>query len=163
MSKVPNLEKLRNFIKYDNGVLINKYQRGKCKPDTILGTKDRGGYLVMQFDGKLYKVHHIVYYINTGVWPNMLDHIDGNRLNNSIENLRIADHTTNNRNQKIRKTNTFGTVGVSFYNNVKKWSAEIFDKGKKISLGWYNDKNEAVAARKSAEIAFGYHKNHGRV
>jgi hypothetical protein len=100
--------------------------------------------------------------LSNGEWPNgQVDHINGDRSDNRICNLRIVDSQQNCRNQKLRKTNATGTMGVYFHKLTGKWTAQIMQSGKRIHLGLFDTKEGAISARKLAEVGYGYHPNHG--
>jgi hypothetical protein len=80
-----------------------------------------------------------------------VDHINGNKLDNRKENLRICTHTENMWNTKKPKTNKSGIKGVHWQEDRQKWSAQISYKGKTIPLGRFNCFEDAVKARKQAE------------
>jgi hypothetical protein len=80
-----------------------------------------------------------------------IDHYDRNKLNNRQSNLRLITISQNGHNNYIRKTNTSGCVGVSFYKNYNKWEAYITVNYKFIKLGYFNNINDAINARKAAE------------
>lgn len=80
-----------------------------------------------------------------------VDHINRNPLDNRAENLRICTKYENARNKNIYKTNTSGTPGVNYYPNTKSWQARINVNGKRILLGYFKTKKEAVDIRKKAE------------
>lgn len=125
------------------------------------GTKHE--YRYIKIGGVRYKAANLIWMIHTGIMPNMLDHIDHNPQNDDIENLREADHTENARNTEKRITNTSGTVGVNWNKSHKRWVARINgDNGKRIELGLFRDKENAISARKAAEIMLKYHENHGK-
>ena len=84
------------------------------------------------------------------------DHIDGNTLNNSRGNLRIATPSQNCRNQKIRINNKSGYKGVSWRKDTEKWAAYINFDGKKNHLGFFSTPEQAHAAYCSAAA-----KHHG--
>ena len=92
-----------------------------------------------------------------------VDHIDGNRKNNSISNLRVVSNMENHRNMKRSKSNKSGITGVSFHQRDKLWLSSIKVNYKTITLGCYKDFFLACCARKSAEIKYGFHANHGRL
>lgn len=121
------------------------------------------GYKQGSLLGKAAKAHHIIWAMVKGYWSTKeIDHIDGNRSNNKIENLREVTSAENSRNRKLTDKNTSGVVGV--YNRHDKWYATIFKSvGERVALGTFTTFEQAVLARKSAEVLFGYHKNHGRL
>lgn len=90
-----------------------------------------------------------------------VDHIDGNKLNNKLENLRIVSRVENNRNTKTGKNNTSGVKGVHWDKGVGKWRAVIWVNKKCIQLGVFDYLDDARAARESAKIKYGFHSNHG--
>ena len=122
-----------------------------------------GGYLCGIILGEPYLTHRVVYAMAKGYWPNgEIDHINGVKTDNRPVNLRDVNRTANNRNAASRKDNTCGHVGVTFHKPNGKWQARISHRGRRSSLGLFDDINDAIAARKAAEIEHGYHENHGR-
>jgi len=79
------------------------------------------------------------------------DHINGNKLDNRRFNLRFATNSQNQMNKLPAKNNTSGVVGVRWKKQAKKWIALIIKNKKRIHLGYFNTKKEAVLARKKAE------------
>lgn len=91
--------------------------------------------------------HRAIWAVVHGKCPDMhIDHIDGNKLNNRIENLRICTHNQNQHNQGIRASNKSGYKGVSWMKSVKKWHAQICCNSKVTHLGLYTCKIEAAKA-----------------
>jgi len=80
-----------------------------------------------------------------------VDHRDGNRLNNTMANLRLATPSQNGMNKKIRSNNTSGRVGVHWSKTQNKWCAMICVKGKHVNLGYFHTIEEAIERRKKAE------------
>ena len=117
----------------------------------------------VRFDSKSYYLHRIIWKIVYDTECNLIDHIDGNPLNNRICNLRSVDSLTNSKNCKLSVTNKSGHTGVSWSKSNNKWEAYIWKDYKKYNLGLYEDLDDAVAARKAKSIEFGYHENHGTV
>lgn len=114
------------------------------------------------FGRKAY-AHRVAYALYHGEWPvGVIDHINGNPLDNRIVNLRDVSQRTNMRNQKERNTNTSGVTGVVRFKRNGKWRAQITAEGKCKFLGYFVDFDDAVAARKSAEARLDFHSNHGR-
>lgn len=91
-----------------------------------------------------------------------IDHINGVRTDNRAVNLREVDHTGNARNVALYSSNKSGTPGVRWEEDHKAWSVKINYNGKQRRVGRFKRKEDAIAARKHAEMVHGYHKNHGR-
>jgi hypothetical protein len=101
----------------------------------------------------------VAWAIYHGEWPSgVIDHIDGDCTNDRIHNLREATQSQNNRNQRIGLRNTSGKVGVTFYKRTAKWRAWVSDNGKVVSLGYFDNFDDAVAARRSAENCAGFYE-----
>lgn len=158
-----NYNELHEYFNYDasSGVLTWKKKSGKCVVGEEAGYVSTDGYRYFGFKGKVLKTHRAIYLMMTGELPKFVDHIDQNRLNNRWNNLRGASVTDNNRNCSLQKNNTSGVVGVSWSNDRKKWVAMIWHNSKPVPLGRFKEKEDAIAARKAAEIQYGYHANHG--
>lgn len=124
------------------------------------------GYKNVVVDGKGYTLHRIAILLATGVYDKtvQVDHVDHDRGNNRLSNLRVVDHAENMRNQSIRNTNKTGITGVSVRytrKGTKRYTASIVYNYKPIFLGNYDTLEEAAAARAEAEIKYGFHPNHG--
>lgn len=84
----------------------------------------------------------------------VVDHINHNKLDNRKENLRVCSESENKFNHKIYKSNTSGYPGVNWHKKANKWRVRIQVEGKEISLGLYENFEEAVRVRKEAEIKY---------
>jgi len=113
------------------------------------------GYCYIRLGDRGYLAHRVAYKIMTGLDPVEVDHIDGNRSNNKWGNLRNGTRADNFRNLPLRRNNKSGHHGVYFSKNQQKWIANI-------TIGTFDSKEEAVAARKRVEGLLGFHANHGR-
>lgn len=109
-----------------------------------------------------YQAHRVIWAIRHGKWVKYIDHINGVRDDNRIENLRSVTHKENMQNSARPKNNTSGVTGVCRAKALSKWMAYIRVDYKQIHLGFFTDKADAIAARKAAEEKYGFHKNHGR-
>ena len=153
----------------DTGDFIRTEEAG-YKPGSIAGSIHRTMktykcleiHLSINKKPYLFKAHRLAYFYMTGIWPDKIDHINGDALDNSWKNLRNTNYLGNQRNQKMPITNTSGVVGVSFRETVNKWYAYIQVKGKTIALGTYEEFEDAVKVRKQAEKKYGFHSNHGQ-
>ena len=137
--------------------------KGKYKP---VGYQNIRGYIVTQWNGESYKLHRLAWFCYYGVIPGgEIDHINGVRSDNRIVNLRAVSTQENQKNRRVNKNNTSGVIGISRYSRYKtvKWRVRIKVNGKDIALGVFDDLNNAKAARKKAEIKYGFHENHGRI
>ena len=118
------------------------------------------GYLYFKHNGKSKRLHRFIYeLIGVDIPDDMeVDHINHNKTDNRWENLRLVSRSDNQRNRGIQKNNKSGVVGVYWHNASSRWEADL----QGIYLGRYKDKSKAVDARKLAEVAYGYHENHGK-
>jgi hypothetical protein len=124
---------------------------------------DSHGYKHGRIFGTAYQAHRVVWAMSNGEWPpEFIDHINGIKNDNRITNLRLASFTDNNRNMRKSRRNKSGCVGVFLHKPTGKWIASIGCNGKSVHLGYFSEKQEAIATRKKAEINYGYHKNHGK-
>jgi hypothetical protein len=121
-------------------------------------------YIAIEINSKAFKAHRIVWEMHNGPIPDgyHVDHIDGNGINNRIDNLRLVDSVASAHNLPIQKSNTSGVVGVCWHKAADKWQARISNNGKRYDLGRFDSFTDAVGARKAAETAYNYHQNHGR-
>lgn len=126
-------------------------------------SKNGSGYLTGNVFRKFFSAHRIAWALYYGEWPKGdIDHINGVRHDNRIDNLRDVSGSANNCNTRIRKDNKTGCTGVFWRKDGAKWAASIRLHGKISHLGFFKDKAEAIAARKNAEKELGFHENHGR-
>lgn len=98
-----------------------------------------------------------------GEWPEFVDHINGDRTDNKIENLRSCSRLENSVNRAVASHNKSGVLGVHYDKSRGKWAAEIKVNKKKVYLGRFDSIDEAKTARKIAEVKYGFHPNHGRI
>lgn len=108
----------------------------------------------IRFAGLHHKTHRIVYMLANGIDPSDLevDHIDGDATNNSPDNLRLANHIENGHNRSKNRNNKSGHKGVSWYNNLSKWVAEIMVDGKRKRLGCFDQLEDAANAYKEQSL-----------
>lgn len=121
-----------------------------------------GGYHRVMIDGKHHLSHRIIWKMKMGEDPIFIDHIDGNKSNNRLENLRNVEHVVNMKNKSLYRNNKSGFPGVEFHKRDGAWIAKIGVDGKQIQLGSFASKEEAIAARIAGQAVLDYHANHGR-
>jgi hypothetical protein len=125
-------------------------------------TKLATGYMIATIGPEIYYAHRVAWAIHYGQWPVAeIDHINGDKASNAIVNLRDASREENSRNLKRSANNTSGVTGVVYDKSRGLWTAAIKRKGVHVNLGRFKDFDTAVVARKSAEKALGFHRNHG--
>jgi len=138
-------QKIREYFDYSDGVLYWKTKTAHCvKVGQPAGTLDkRTGYHRVRVDSKFQKTHRVIFLYHHGYLPDFVDHIDGNKTNNKIENLRGATFSQNCMNQKISTRNTSGTKGVMWHKRDKKWVVQLRVNSKCHSFGYFDDKELA--------------------
>lgn len=165
-----NQKRLKELLDYDTstGVFTNKTTRGnRAKKGAACGTLSKARssgkpYLAVMLEGKKYYLHRLAYLYMVGKYPRQVNHINGNGLDNSWENLREVCNQGNQRNRKKAKNNSSGVTGVTWCKQRKKWEAQIMVDRKCKHLGRFANFDDAVAARKKAELEYGFHENHGK-
>lgn len=121
------------------------------------------GYLNGSIFGRLYLAHRVLFAMRHGTWPEYIDHINGDRSDNRIENLRSVTRSENGCNAKTPITNTSGQIGVSWSERDQRWTAYITLNKKRKALGNFVLIEDAIECRKQGEILYGFHQNHGRM
>lgn len=170
-------EILKELIHYDknNGIFTwlkrdfryFKTKRAHSTWNSRFAGKDAGtvcndGYISIIVLNRPHKAHRLAFLYMTGNLPlKHVDHINQNKVDNRWENLRPVSPQVNSKNMPIRSDNKSGIVGVCWNKSRNKWSTEIFCGGKKYFLGYFTNIKDAEHVRKSAEIAHGFHENHG--
>lgn len=124
------------------------------------GTIGVRGYRVIRIFGKMRKASRLTWLYHFGYWPKVIDHIDGNTVNDCVENLRDVSQAINSQNRKLGSRNKTGVQGVYIDGDLIR--AQIDVGGKRVYLGAFPSVEAAAEARKQAEMKFGFHPNHGR-
>ena len=142
-------ELVKEFFIYENGNLYWKINRtGKAKQGTKAGCLLGKGYRSCKIQGQQFLVHRIIFLYHHGYLPKFIDHINGVKDDNRVENLREATLSQNNSNSKIRSNNTSGIKGVSWDKKSKKWLVYINLHYQRKYIGRYNTIEEAEKAIK---------------
>jgi hypothetical protein len=107
-------QRLKELFDYNNGQLIRKFKGLRTKVGDVVGWNNGNGYIRLDVDGKKYYAHRLIWIYHNGQCEDaLIDHIDGNRSNNCIENLRLSDVSKNGLNRtKSRSDSTTGLIGV---------------------------------------------------
>jgi len=123
----------------------------RVKAGALAGSLTNHGYFTIRIDGTAYQAHRLAWLYMTGEWPeHEIDHIDGNRLNNSWRNLRDVPRRINAQNMRsAKKTSKSGLLGVVPYGG--RWIARITANRKEKHLGIFDTTEAAQAAYLSAK------------
>jgi hypothetical protein len=154
--QIPTQDRLKEVLYYDEstGIFVWKIHRGRVTTGTVAGAY-RLGYIGIRVDGILYPAHRLAWLYVYGEWPeDEIDHIDLQRKNNRIINLRKATHQQNMRNTPLRSHSTTRLKGVRFDRNA--YVAYITVNGKWNYLGRFGNPEDAHACYiAAAKDAFG--------
>jgi len=143
----------------------NSNFEGKRAGAIVTSERSATSYRQLEIFSKAYKCHKIIWEMHYGKIPHgmIVDHIDGNGLNNQISNLRLVNSVDSAHNLPMQKSNKSGHVGICWHKAASKWQARISNNGERFDLGRFDSIEEAIEARAVAENKYGYHKNHGRI
>lgn len=169
-------EQLREALFYDSetGIFIWKLRprshfrlektqkaMNKTHAGRVAG-RDNHGYKNIRVFNKEYRAHRVAWLFVYGEWPKgEIDHINGDRSDNRISNLRDASRTENRRNSFMQKHNTSGINGVSWHKGDKRWRAFIKVNGKQKHIGNFANMEDAIRARRKYSDEHGFTLRHG--
>lgn len=120
----------------------------------LAGSVSSAGYLIVKLNRKAYRAHRLAWFLVHGEWPQgEIDHIDGDRLNNRLQNLRVVDRSGNSQNRRGAQSNNHscGLLGVSWNKQHEKWQARLMANKVRHHVGYFSDPNEAHAAYMAAK------------
>jgi hypothetical protein len=148
----------------NSGVFVwNNRMGANVNKGDIAGGVNSLGYRRIRLNGKYYSAHRLAFLIAEGSFPNgHVDHINQNRSDNRLENLRVVSVSGNGKNRSLGSNNTSGIIGVTFDKKVSKWKARVTHEKKRILIGYYDKLDEAKEAILLARDMYGYHENHGK-
>lgn len=138
----------------------NSKHAGKAAFTTVSTTD---GYKYGMIFGRTYASHRVIWALVTGRWPaDQIDHINHDRADNRLDNLREVVNQQNAQNQSLRSDNKTGFVGVRWSKPHRKWVAHARRGVGGNYLGIFGCFGKALKARKAAEKELGFHPNHGK-
>jgi hypothetical protein len=144
------LKKVFDYNPLTGGVTwkIKPNKHGKIEIGNSAGCLRDDGYIVVGYKHHQYLLHRLIWIYVYGEIPNQkhIDHKDLNRSNNQITNLRLCTDTENARNVNLSKSNKSGHKGVHWCKRVKRWVAKTRVNGKRIHIGSYLLKTDAILA-----------------
>ena len=128
-----------------------------------LNFKNDAGYMTGRIFYKLYRAHRVAWALHTGSWPlHEIDHVNGKRSDNRFTNLRDVTHQENGKNCARSSDNQSGVTGVHWDKRRLVWLVSIKAEGVSKFLGYFENIEDAIAARVNANAQYGFHINHGR-
>ena len=136
-------EYIEKLFTYSDGKLYRRVTRGRITANTAAGSKRKDGYFEVQIDGRKYLAHRVIYLLAHGTLPQFIDHINGDRSDNRIDNLRDATRSQNGRNCHRRKDSKSGVKGVSWYGEKKKWVVRLYVDGSNKFFGAFDTLEDA--------------------
>ena len=153
----------------DNNLYWKKRPSGNVDISKPAGCINGRGYRHIMIKGKLYLAHRLIYLMFNEQWDitdssqdNSVDHADRDKLNNSIDNLRVATNSQQKCNTGKQKNNTSGTTGVSWDEEKGKWVVQVRLNKKSHFGGYFVNKEEAIAkATQMRDELHGEFANHG--
>ena len=152
LENLPSDQDLKKLFLLRDGAVWWSEGSGRRHAGKRAGCVCRDGYIRITFDGRQYLAHRIAFAMTNGYWPLMVDHIDGNKQNNSPENLRPSNFVPNGQNRtKLMPSNKSGVNGVGWSKSRNQWTSYIKARGKSFNLGYFECLGAAIKARKNAE------------
>lgn len=158
-------ERARELLDYNPETGVVRWRAPSAPQSQITVGAEAGcvnraiGYRYISINDRRYLTHRLAFLIMVGRWPHdEIDHINGVKDDNRWSNLRETGRVGNNRNRCLSSNNTSGHMGVHWDQSRGKWCAQINGK----HLGRFKNLADAAAARKAADVEYGYHANHGR-
>jgi len=159
------IKELREAFDYDEETgefYWAKPRSNSCKKGQKADSIDKLGYHILKLNWKRFKAHRVAMaFKGVDVNGRQIDHINGIRHDNRIENLRVVTQKENSKNRRMAKNNSSGVTGVYFCKIMNMWNPRITVDRKRLNLGYYHDKEKAIELRKFAEEVCGFHENHG--
>lgn len=160
-------ERLTELLDYnpDTGIFTWKIKRSNKVPaGSVAGCfKTNTGYIYIMIDHVGYLAHRLAFlFMNKEFPPDVVDHINSNRIDNRFSNLRMATKSQNQHNRVIGCDNTSGYKGVNWDSHSKKWRARIRYRRKLYEAGSFSDRE--MAAKAARDLRIRLHKefsNHG--
>lgn len=155
---------IADCFEYRNGLL---YWKGVSHPNKQYmlnkpaGSIHKTGYRHITWKGKPQKAHRLIFMLHHGYMPQEVDHINGDRQDNRIENLRAADRSQNQCNRGHLASNTSGYPGVSWHSKTAKWVVRVMKNGVSRCFGYFDDLE--LAGLVAAEARSLYHGAYAKV
>lgn len=150
-------ERAAELLAYDpeTGSLTWRVGRARtAKQGALAGTPNPAGYLRVKVDGRSHMAHRLAWLLVYGEWPaGSLDHINGQRNDNRLCNLRLADNATNQFNASAHRDSTSGVKNVAWHKQTGLWQVRVQARGINHCFGRFSDLVAATEAARAARAA----------
>jgi hypothetical protein len=153
-------DQLNQLFTYKNGELFWNLPRKRVKAGSKAGSVLSNGYESICLNQKRYYTHRLIFMMFNGYLPKEIDHVDGNSLNNCIDNLREANRATNMQNIKLSKFNKSGYKNVYWHSATQKWKVQFNVNKKRMFFGSFDDLELADLVAQEARDK--YHREFAR-
>ena len=145
---------LMEALHYDpeTGVFTWRNDRqSNAKAGSVAGFDDTAGYRSIGIGMTTWKAHRLAWFYVHGIWPEaLIDHMNQDKLDNRIANLRLATISQNRQNMTKYRSNTSGFKGVHWFKATSRWQAQIKHEGRRYHLGFFKNAEDAAAAYRTA-------------
>lgn len=148
---------IAEYFDHKDGHLYWKKVAHKSKQYLVgkeAGSIHATGYRYVTWLGKSHKVHRLIFMLEYGYLPPEIDHINNNRLDNRVENLRPANRSENQCNRFALSSNTSGYAGVTWHKHAKAWYVRVMKDGKSKIIGYFKDLELAGLVSQEARVLY---------
>jgi len=146
----PSQEELKEIFEYDplTGLLTWKQGRSNVVAGSKVGTINNRGYSLCTINSKSFRINRLIWILMFGHIPEgyYIDHMNGVKSDNRLQNLRLATNSENQQNRSCPKNSTSGYRGVTWHKQMLKWMSRICHNKKRITIGFYDTAEEAYKA-----------------
>jgi hypothetical protein len=150
MANELSMEQLNQLFEYRDGSLYwKKSNSPRAKVGNKAGSLSKYGYVDVRVNGSLQKAHRIIFVMHHGYTPELIDHINGIRDDNRIENLRAADYQKNMFNSKAKQSFS-GCKNIYWRESRKRWFVKLCIQDKQIYAGSFKELDKAKLAAQNA-------------
>ena len=151
----------RYVFNLETGIVTNRIRTAqRTKVGEEAGCLNLYGYRQICINGRYCLTARVIWFFVKGEWPANIDHINHDRSDNRLINLRSVTNAENSRNRSKSPRNTSGVMGVSWNKAARKWCARIQVNSKQIHLGLFTNMADAITARAAAKVKYGFSQNH---